>query len=166
MLQIPHLGCDQNVIARSEREGGCWVVLGVGGLRPSARRRSIVESYQGVSTLKWAKVLHAAAWISPTATIEKGVTVLAGAVVNSGAFLGPHSVVNTGAIIEHDVHVGPFVMVSPGATVGGGAILEADAFIGLGSRIRDHVTVGTGAMVGMGSVVVKNVSAGQVVAGV
>jgi acetyltransferase EpsM len=75
-------------------------------------------------------------------------------------------VVNTGAIIEHDVRVGSLAIVSPGATVGGGAVLDEDCFIGLGATIRDHVTVGLGAMVGMGAVVVKDVCAGQVVAGV
>jgi acetyltransferase EpsM len=166
LLQIPHLGCDESLIARSDREGGCWVVLGVAGLRPSDLRSEIVKAYQAVSSVKWAKVLHSAAWISPTATIEEGAVVLAGAVVNSGAVVGSHSVVNSGAIIEHDVRVGPFAMISPGAVVGGGAVLETNSFIGLGARIRDHVSVGIGAMVGMGAVVVKDVPAGQTVAGV
>jgi acetyltransferase EpsM len=166
MLQIPHLGCDQSLITLSKREGGCWIVLGVGAVRPTDRRSQIVESFEEQGTLKWAKVVHSAAWVSLTATIEEGAVVLAGAIVNSGAVIGPHSVVNTGAIIEHDVRVGPFATVSPGATLGGGVVLETNCFIGLGACIRDHVTIGTGAMVGMGSVVVKDVPAGQVVAGV
>jgi acetyltransferase EpsM len=166
ILQIAYLGGDHSLITRSTREGGCWVVVGVGGVRASDHRAKIVGSLQGLGMLKWAKVVHSAAWVSPTATIEEGAVVMAGALVNSGALIGPHSVVNTGAIIEHDVRVGAFAMVSPGATIGGGTVLGANSFIGLGASIRDHVTIGAGAMVGMGSVVVKDVPAGQVVAGV
>jgi acetyltransferase EpsM len=166
LLQIPYLGCDESLIARSDREGGCWVVLGIAGLRPSDLRSEIVKAFQGVRSLKWAKVLHSAAWISPTARIEEGAVVLAGAIVNSGAVVGSHSVVNSGSIIEHDVRIGPFAMISPGAVVGGGAVLETNSFIGLGARIRDHVSVGIGAMVGMGAVVVKDVPAGQTVVGI
>ena len=165
MVQIPRLGSDQYLIERAKRESGCWAVLGVGAVRVANHRRRVVESYQGTE-LRWVQVLHSAAWISPTATIQEGVVVLAGAVVNSGAFLGAHCVVNTGAIIEHDVRVDPFAIVSPGATVGGGAVLQEDCFIGLGARIRDHVTVGLGATVGMGAAVVKDVCPGQVVVGV
>jgi acetyltransferase EpsM len=166
MLRIPRLGSDAEFISRVESEDERWVVLGIGAVRPSGRRRGIVETYQAAKNLKWAKVFHSAAWISPTARIEEGVVVFAGAVVNSGAHLGVHSVVNTGAIIEHDVRVGAFVMVSPGVVIGGGAVLEEGAFVGLGARIRDHVTVGVGATVAMGAVVVKDVPAGQAVEGI
>jgi len=165
VLGIPRLGVDQDLIDRAQREGECWVVLGVGGVSPANHRRKVVESYQGAK-LRWAAVIHSTAWVSPTATVAEGVVVLAGATVNSGAVLGPHCVVNTGAIIEHDVMVGSFAMVSPGAAVGGGAVLEEDCFIGLGANVRDHVTVGRAATVGMGAAVVKSVAAGQMVAGV
>ncbi len=161
---LPNLGWDHALITLSS-DSDCWSVLGVGATRSSDRRRQIIKSFDG-SPVRWASIVHARAWVSPTATIRPGAVVFAGAVVNAGAILGEHSVINTGSVIEHDVTVGDFVMVSPGTVVGGGTILGENCFIGLGARIRDHVTIGAGATVGMGAVVVKNVAAGTTVTGV
>jgi acetyltransferase EpsM len=161
---LPNLGWDRALIECSA-DSTCWSVMGIGETRSSDRRRLITEIFAG-SPVMWASIVHATAWVSPTATVHKGTVVFAGAVVNAGAILGDHCVINTGSVIEHDVNVGEFAMISPGVTVGGGTVLEDNCFIGLGAKIRDHITVGRGATVGMGAVVVRDVPAGSVVMGV
>lgn len=161
---LPNLGWDRALIAQSAA-GECRSVMGIGATKSSDRRRRIVEDFDA-SAVRWASVVHAAAWLSPTAAVGQGAVVFAGAIVNAGAVLGAHCVVNTGSIIEHDVKVGDFAMVSPGVVVGGGTVLGDDCFIGLGAKIRDHVRVGRGATVGMGAVVVKDVPPASTVMGV
>ncbi len=159
---LPNLGWKQDLIALSE-PGECFSVMGIGATRSSERRR-IVEIFDACP-VRWVSIVHAAAWVSPTAIVHRGAVVFAGAVVNAGAILGAHSVINTRSIIEYDVRVGDFTTVSPGVVVGGGTVLEDDCFIGLGAEIRDHVTVGRGATVGIGAVVEKDVP-GSTVMGV
>lgn len=138
-------------------------VLGFGGgIRPGDRS-VVVQRCDGVA---WARVIHATAWIAPSAVVEDGAFINAGAVIQSGAHVGPHAVVNSAAIVEHDVAVGAYAHLAPGAVVGGGSRIGAGAFVGLGARIRDHVTIGDGAVVAMGAVVVGDVAAGARVAGV
>jgi sugar O-acyltransferase (sialic acid O-acetyltransferase NeuD family) len=162
--QLRHLGSD-DALGQLPQGEEWWAVLGIGGLtRPSARRQ-VVNSLIGCD-IHWASISHAAAYVSPAATVQEGSVIMAGAIVNPNAMLGEHCVVNTGAIVEHDVRIGNFALVSPGVVIGGGAMVEDDCLIGLGAKIRDHVRIGHGATVGMGAVVVKDVQPGAIVTGI
>jgi UDP-hydrolysing UDP-N-acetyl-D-glucosamine 2-epimerase len=163
-LGVRCLGDDPEALAVA-RNSDCGLVLGVGGTAVSTARRGIVERY-GLPSERWAAVIHSDAWVSSTAHLEPGVTVLAGAIVNSGARIGAHTIINSGAIVEHDVHVGAFAHVGPGVVVGGGASIGEEAFLGLGCRIRDHVDIGPRTLIGMGAAVVASVPEDRVMMGV
>jgi acetyltransferase EpsM len=164
-LGVPRLGNDERGLALLGEIPELRLVLGIGAVGGSGPREAILRRYFDANA-RFAAVVHARAYVAPTATVEDGVFVAAGAVVNTSAYLGIHAVVNTGAIIEHDVSLGAFSQVGPGAVLGGGAILEDHAYVGLGARVRDHVRVGRAAVVGMGAVVTRSVAPGQVVVGV
>lgn len=113
-----------------------------------------------------AIVIHPSAIVSPSARIGPGTVVLARAVVNAGASIGVNCIVNTGAIVEHDCRVGDHSHVSPGAVLGGGVKTGSFTQIGLGARVLPGVSIGEGTLVGAGSVVIRDVGASLVVAGV
>ena len=162
--QLPHLGSDDALRDLPSGEQW-WAVLGIGALTRPSLRSEVVSSLIGCE-IHWASIVHAAAYISPAATLRDGSVVMAGAIVNPNAILGTHCVVNTGAIVEHDVHIGDFSLISPGVVIGGGAVVEEDCLIGLGATVRDHVRIGRNATVGMGAVVVKDVAPGATVIGI
>lgn len=140
------------------------LILGFGGgARPDVRAAA---SARFDEVADWATVVHAWAWVSPSAKLGPGTFVGAGAVVQAGAVVGRHVIVNSGALVEHDVIVGDFCHIAPGAAIGGGTILGAGVFVGLGARVRDHLRVGERATIGMGAVVVGDVAAGRTVIGV
>ncbi len=159
-MSCAHLGGD-DVLEGLDAE----LVLGVGALRVTTRRRALAERADAAG-VRWACVVHASATIARTAIVSAGAVVLAGAIVQPGAFVGRHVIVNTGAVVEHDVRLGDFAIIAPRAVIGGASVVEADAFIGLGACVRDHVCVGRGATVGMGAAVVSDVPDGLVVVGV
>lgn len=144
-----------------------WLVLGFGGGETAAglAARTAATERPGPDA-RWATVVHATAWISPSATLEPGAVILAHAVVNTGAHVGRHAIVNSAAVVEHDVVVGLGSHVAPGAVIGGGARIGDHAFIGLGARVRDHIEIGAGAVVGMGAVVVESIEPGAIVVGI
>jgi acetyltransferase EpsM len=167
---VPWLGDDTAVAARladlapDER---AWLVLGFGrGESHDALTARVAAAERFGGTARWAVVVHATAWVSPSATLEPGAVILAKAVVNAGARVGRHAIVNSGAVVEHDVQIGDGSHVAPGAVIGGGTRVGAWTFIGLGAKVRDHIEVGAGAVVGMGAVVVGSISPGEVVVGV
>jgi acetyltransferase EpsM len=165
-LGIAHLGDDDALADRLssvDANTRPWLIVSIGAIVDGGVRREVAARFERE---RWASIVHAAAWVSPTAEVEPGAVVMAGAMVNAGARIGAHAIVNTGAIIEHDVVVGAFARIGPRATVGGATVIGADALIGLGAAVRDHLSVGAGATVGMGAVVTAAVAPGATVIGV
>ncbi|MGE0456262.1 MAG: NeuD/PglB/VioB family sugar acetyltransferase [Vicinamibacteria bacterium] len=141
------------------------LAIGVGSVGVGTVRRQVAARYDEAGAA-WATIVHAAAWVSPSAMLSDGVFVSAGACVNGGATIGRHCVVNTGAVVEHDASLGDFSQLGPAVVIGGGARIGAGAYVGLGACVRDHVTIGCNATIGMGAVVVSHVADEAVVAGV
>jgi len=162
-MGIPRLGSDDEG-RRMAAAGAAHFVLGIAGLNSLNARESLAAAYDEAG-VRWGTIVHATAWISPTARLDGGVFVSAGAIINSGARMERHAVINTGAVIEHDVVVGEFAQVSPGAVLGGGSRVGARSYVGLGASVRDHVEIGEAAVVGMGAVVVAPVPSGGRVVG-
>lgn len=140
-------------------------MLGLAGTTVSPARAKLARMYEDKGAA-FARIVHAAAWVSSSAHVEGGAVIMAGAVVNSGARIGRHSIVNSGAIVEHDVDIGAFASVSPGAVIGGGARIGEGSYIGLGACVRDHIVIGARTMVAMGAVVVGDIADDCVVIGV
>ena len=165
-LQVVRLGDDaelRELLESFDAPTRPWLVVAVGAVVDGRVRQQVAGRF---AEERWASVVHATAWVSPTAVVEPGAVVMACAVVNTGARVGAHAIVNTGAIVEHDVVVGAFTRVGPGATIGGGSVIGSDALLGLGAAVRDHITIGDGATVGMGAVVTAAVAPGATVVGV
>jgi acetyltransferase EpsM len=167
---VPWLGDDATLTARLDglsHDDRPWLVLGFGGGETPAGladRAAATERFG--PDARWATVVHATAWISPTARIEQGAVVLANAVINTGARIGRHVIVNSSAVVEHDVRIGDGSHTAPGAVIGGGTRIGEHTFIGLGARVRDHLEIGAGAVVGMGAVVVASIGPGATVVGI
>jgi acetyltransferase EpsM len=161
-LGVQHFKSDADA---HQHSADAWFVMGIGRLGTEGLRRQIVARYAQHGA-RWARVIHATASVSPTASLAEGAIVLAGAVVNPSAVIGAHSAVNSGAVIEHDVKIGEFVFVAPGAIIGGGVQIGDDCFLGLGCRVRDNICIGRGAVIGMGAVVTKSVADGMKMLGV
>ena len=157
-LHVPRLGGDAAIAQYPEAR----LLLGVGTIGTDDRRRRLV---QRLGADRWTSVVHATAWISPSATIRSGVVVLAGAVVNACARVGAFAVINSGAVVEHDAVVGEFAQLAPRSVLGGGACVGDETFIGMGAAVRNHVTVGAGCLVAMGAIVVSDVGDGLSVRG-
>jgi sugar O-acyltransferase (sialic acid O-acetyltransferase NeuD family) len=129
-----------------------------------ALRRRTVDSL--VRHASWGTVVHPAAYVSPSATIGRGVFVAPGAVVHSFAVIGDHAIINSGAIVEHHCVIGENTHVAPGAVVAGACTVGRDTLVGVGARLIPKVRVGDGVVVGAGAVVIGDVPGGARVLGV
>jgi sugar O-acyltransferase (sialic acid O-acetyltransferase NeuD family) len=124
------------------------IVLGFGALAPKQLRRrlgvldAMIE--RGFTALP---VVHPHAYVSPSADIGNGVTILAGAIIQPGVRLARGAIINSGAIVEHDSIVGPGTHIAPGAvvladcTVGSCSMVGANAVILRGESVADDSLV-------------------------
>jgi len=170
LADAPWLGDDAALAARLDGLGPAdlpWLILGFGGGETAdglADREATTRRFGPGS--RWATVVHATAWVSPSAQLEAGAVVLGHALINTGARVGRHAIVNSAAVVEHDVVIGDGTHLAPGAVVGGGTRIGQHTFIGLGARVRDHIEIGAGAVIGMGAVVVASIAPGATVVGI
>jgi UDP-3-O-[3-hydroxymyristoyl] glucosamine N-acyltransferase len=102
--------------------------------------------------------------------IEDDVEIGAHVCIDRGA-LGDTSVgcgtkIDDGAYIAHNVVVGADCLIMAHALLCGSCVIKDRVEISPGAIIRDKVHVGMGARIGLGAVVVRDVAAAEIVAGV
>ncbi|MCA9330946.1 acetyltransferase [Candidatus Saccharibacteria bacterium] len=109
---------------------------------------------------------HPAATVASDVSIGEGTVIAAGVVVNTGSVIGQNVILNTACTIDHHNVISDHVHIAPGVNLGGGVQIGEASLIGVGATIMPQRCVGSNAIVGAGSVVVKNVADGTIVAGV
>jgi sugar O-acyltransferase (sialic acid O-acetyltransferase NeuD family) len=112
----------------------------------------------------WSAI-HPATVISRNASLEAGVQIVAGVIINPGAQIGRNVILNTACSIDHDCRVGDHAFVGPGARVGGAVQIGEAALIGIGATILPCLSIGAQATVGAGAVVTRDIPEGMVVVG-
>jgi len=137
----------------------------VAAIGDNRTRHAIVRTLEAAG-VRFARLIHPAAVVSPRARIGPGAVVMARAVVQPDAVVGAHAIVNTGAIVEHDGVLGECAHAAPGAILTGGAIAGDGALIGAGAVILPGRSVGNWATAGAGAVVTRDVPPGCTAAGV
>ena len=60
-------------------------------------------------------------------------------------------------VLTHDTRVNDWATITSGVRLGGGCRIGEGAYIGAGACLREGVSVGDWAMVGMGSIVTRDV---------
>lgn len=90
--------------------------------------------------------------------VEFGVNIMVGALtyINRDSAIGDDSFINNSCNIEHHNQINEHCNLGPGVVTGGWVKIGEGAFLGLRSVIRNLIAIGENTIVGMGSVVVKN----------
>jgi sugar O-acyltransferase (sialic acid O-acetyltransferase NeuD family) len=138
------------------------VVVAIGN---NAARKRVVDQLT-VAGHRFATLVHPTAWVAPSARLDEGAVVFAGAVVQPDAVVGAHAIVNTGCSIDHDCVVGAFAHIAPGARLCGAVRVGDGTLVGVGAAVIPAVRIGAWATVGAGAAVTRDVDGGVTVVGV
>jgi sugar O-acyltransferase (sialic acid O-acetyltransferase NeuD family) len=184
-----HAGEMAEIVERANRAGAGWHLIGllargpehtaelnrcpvVGTLADAARFPDawFVPSNEwqrpsGVPRERLATLIDPSTFVSRTARIGAGCVVYPNCFIGLNAVLGERCFVLSGSIINHDVRLADDVVVCSGVSLAGGVRVESACYLGQACTVRQNLQIGRGTLVGMGSVVVKDVPAGVVVAG-
>lgn len=124
------------------------VAIGLGGLSSTklGARLAMLDRFldRGFAA---TPVVHPAAHVSPSATLEPGATILAGAVIQPGATVGRGAIINTNATVEHDSAIGAGAHVAPAAVVLGNCGIGDCCLIGASSVVLQGRRVPSGTFV-------------------
>jgi UDP-perosamine 4-acetyltransferase len=95
--------------------------------------------------------------ISPSATLGKGIAIMAGAVINASAQIRDGVIINTNAGVDHDCYISEGVHIGPGSALAGNVEIGRESFLGTGTCVVPGVRIGSRAIIGAGSVVIRDI---------
>jgi sugar O-acyltransferase (sialic acid O-acetyltransferase NeuD family) len=112
-------------------------------------------------------LIHPKAEISKYAHIGKACIIHAFTYIWTEARVSDFSVISPNVVIAHHATVGEGSFISTGCSIGAGINIAEKVLVGIGSTVMTGVKkIGRNTIIGAGSVVIKDVEAESVVAGV
>jgi len=148
--------------ARDHRD--VWFVNSIGSPANFWRKDEIIAS-AGIRLERFATLVHPAASVSRTAEIGPGTVVFQNATIGSNTRLGKHVLVYPNVLLSHDCLIGDYTCITGCVSIAGAAHVGRLCFLGMSCAIRERVEIGDVSLVGLGSVVLRDVSPNSVVFG-
>ena len=132
------------------------LVNGIGSLPGNTLRADFYNKYSNLG-YRFTTLVSEDAGVSRYATLEQGVQVMRGAIIQTGTSIGYNSIVNTGAIVDHDCSIGSNNHIAPGATISGHVISKENVHFGTGSAVIQSINVNKNVVIGAGVTITKDV---------
>jgi acetyltransferase EpsM len=106
---------------------------------------------------RYFTLIHPHATVSKTAKVGRGTFVGPHANIMPNAIIGNHCSFRAGANVGHDCVLGDYCYMGPNSNVSGYAKLGNGVHIGPNASVVDAVEIGAYSVIGIGSVVLKNI---------
>ena len=159
-FKLSYLGLEQEEKTLSIlRKNACFVAIG-----DNFSRRKVQEFLIG-QHCKIINIIDGSSRVSSSSTIENGVMIGPGAIVNALCKIQQGAICNSGSIVEHECIIGKFTHIAPGAVLCGNVQVGENSFIGAGAIIKQNINIGSNVIVGAGTVVVKDIPSNSTVIG-
>lgn len=115
---------------------------------------------------RFISVINPTARINPTATIGEGTYIGAYSIISDNVLVGDHCVLQCFNDVGHDVVIGDYVSIESYVFMGGGAKIGNMSTMHTKSSVIPHKTIGKNCVVGINSVVMRNIKDGITVFGI
>jgi sugar O-acyltransferase (sialic acid O-acetyltransferase NeuD family) len=135
------------------------------GSDKSYRRRADIVQSLGLNDDRFATLVHPLAAVSARSTVGVGTCVNAGCVIAGAVRIGRHVWLGSNGTVGHDTVIEDYAMIAPGVVISGAAWVGESAYVGGGACVRQRSKIGPQALVGLGAVVIHEVSATNSVVG-
>lgn len=132
------------------------LVNGIGSLPGSTLRADFYNKYRKLG-YRFTTLVAKDAGVSRYVTLDQGVQVMRGAIIQTGTSVGYNSIVNTGSIVDHDCSIGSNNHIAPGATISGHVISKENVHFGTGSAVIQSININKNVVIGAGVTITKDV---------
>jgi len=137
-------------------------ITALGNIESRRRCVALIEARGGT----FISIIHKSAFLGPNVTVGAGTFIAHNVVLTADIRVGRHAAVFHNTSIGHDSVLEDFTHVYAQCSIGGAVQIEEGASVYPGSVVVPRRTIGAKAVVGAGSTVILNVSAGVSVIGV
>lgn len=127
-------------------------VVGIGN--PALRQKVVGEL---PSDTVFDTLIHPTVVMSQWVEVGAGSIICAGCVLTCQISIGEHCHINLNTTVGHDCTFGDFCTVAPGTNISGNCEFGNRVNVGTQASFRQHVRVCDDAVIGMGTVVVKDI---------
>jgi len=129
------------------------VVVAIGD--PTSRKK-MVNSLPPVTT--YTAIIHPNAVISEWVEIGEGSIITAGTILTCNIKIGKHAHLNLHTTIGHDCVMGDYFTTAPAVNISGNCNFGDCVYFGTNSAIRQGIRICDNVTIGMGGVVVKDLT--------
>lgn len=128
-------------------------------------RKKIVERLEkkGIS---FCNVIHPSVIYPKSVRMGKGCMIQAGFIIASNALIKNHVIINLSCTVGHDCIIDDFVSLAPGVHISGNNYVKQGVYFGTGAVTKQGLIINEWSIIGMGSVVTRNIPKNQVWAGI
>ncbi len=136
------------------------VVIATGRPDNYVSRRLIADRLD-LDDERYATIVHPTATVGETCEVGPGSVLLAHVDLTADVVVGRHVAMMPQVVLPHDTRIDDFATLASGVRVGGGCQIAEGAYVGSSACLLQGTEVGPWAMVGMGSVVTRDVPAAR-----
>ena len=104
-------------------------------------------------------------FVSRSAQIGVGTVIYPNSYVGLNARIGDYVFCLSGCIINHDAVINDRVIMASSVSLAGSVHVESDCYLGQACTCRQFTRIGAGSLIGMGSVIVRDVPQNSVMIG-
>jgi sugar O-acyltransferase (sialic acid O-acetyltransferase NeuD family) len=127
--------------------------------------KNIIDSLNSKEE-KFINLIHPSVSISDYSNIGFGNIIYPGVRILSNVKIGNFVTILSNSVINHDSSIQSYSVIASGVMISGYAKIANNVFLGSGSTIKPNINVEEFSVVGMGSVVVRDVKSGTTVVGI
>lgn len=151
---IPHFVKDEDVLSHDVKD--IVLVNGIGSLPNNSLRFKLYELFKGKG-YSFLTVVADSAYVSSYATLDEGVQVMPGAIIQTGAVIGNNSIINSGAVVDHDCKIGNNNHIATRACLSGHVNTGAQVHVGTGASVIQSINIGNNCVIGAGASINRNI---------
>ena len=119
-----------------------------------------------IPNAEFVNAIHPSSQIGKNVTIGKGVSLMAGSIVNSDSLIGDFTILNTNASLGHDSKMSDFSSLGSRAVTGGHVMIGDFSAISIGATLVNKLSIGKHSIIGAGSLLMKDCGDNKIMYGV
>ncbi len=119
-------------------------------------RQKVVQSLP--NSTEYFSIIHPSVIMSEWVKLGEGCLLSAGVILTCNINIGKHSHLNLQSTITHDFHSGDYFTTAPAVNISGNCTVGDRVYFGTNSAMKQGVQVCDDVTIGMGAIVVKNIS--------
>ncbi len=132
---------------------GAEVIIAIGD--PATRHKVSLTLPQDTD---YATLIHPSVIMSPWVRIGAGSIICARTTLTCEISLGKHTQLNLHTTVGHDCVLEDYVTTAPAVNISGRCHLAGKIYVGTNASIRQNIRIAEGTTIGMGAVVVKDIT--------